>query len=345
MVPFAGFEMPVSYQSIVAEHRCVRRTAGLFDVSHMGEIRLRGPGSSALAQRLFSNDVSGMEPGRVRYGLLCLPDGGVVDDVTLYRVSDEEFFFCVNAANTAEDLDWMREVHAGSGLGCELIDESPATALLAVQGPEARRIVAALRPEDAPEPRRWRFLACELDGVAVQLSRTGYTGEDGYEIYAPAERAVELWDRLIETGGDRLSPAGLGARDTLRTEMGFPLYGHELDRGTNPVEAGLERFLALEREFVGRDALAELSERGPSRHLVGLRIEGRAVARTGFPIHTPAGPGSVTSGTFGPSVECSIAMGYVPAGGAEPGTRVEVEVRGRRLTSELTEIPFYRRKN
>ena len=345
MMPFAGFEMPVSYSSIVAEHRAVRASAGIFDVSHMGEIRLRGAAAGELAQRLFSNDVSGMEPGRVRYGLLCLPDGGVVDDVTLYRVSDSELFFCVNASNIAGDLAWMREVRDESGLDCELIDESSGTALLAVQGPDARAIVASLRPADADAPRRWRFVAGEVSGVEVQLSRTGYSGEDGYEIYAPAERAAELWDRLIEAGAGRLAPAGLGARDTLRTEMGFPLYGHELDRRTTPLEAGLERFLALDREFIGREALTAQAESGPDRRLVGLLMEGRAVAREGYPIHTSAGTGSVTSGTFGPSIERSIALGYVPAEESASGTRVEIEVRGRRVAGQVTGIPFYRRKS
>ncbi len=345
MVDFAGFDMPVEYGSILAEHRAVRSRAGLFDVSHMGEVRLRGRDAVALAQRLFTNEVASMEPGRVRYGMLCLPDGGVVDDATLYRVADDELLFCINAANIADDLAWMREVHAGSGLDCELIDESESTALLAIQGPEARAITDPLVDGEAPRPRRWRFAAARIGGIPVWLSRTGYTGEDGYEIYAPATRAAELWDRLLEAGKERLEPCGLGARDTLRTEAGLALSGHELDRSTNPLAAGLERFVDLERDFVGRDALAAVRERGPRRTLAGLLLEGRAVARTGAPIHTPAGDGVVTSGTFGPSVERSIAIGYVPADAPGPGQRVEVTVRTRRIVCERVRLPFYSRKS
>ena len=343
MVPFAGYDMPVMYTSILEEHRAVRSSAGLFDVSHMGEVRLRGRDAAALAQRLFTNDVAGMEDGQVRYGLLCLPEGGAVDDVTLYRTAERDWLFCINASNIAADLAWMREVHAASGLQCEIADESDATALLALQGPEARAIAAAALPS-GPAPRRWHFAPMRLGADEIQLSRTGYTGEDGYEIFAPAARAAELWDRLREAGGEGLVPAGLGARDTLRTEMGYPLYGHELDRQTNPIEAGLERFVAFERDFVGSAALAELRRSGPARRLVGLLLDAGPVARAGAAIHTEAGTGSVTSGTYAPSVERSIAIGYVPARAARAGGNVQVEIRGRRFDARITDTPFYRRK-
>jgi aminomethyltransferase len=344
MVPFAGFEMPVLYSSILEEHRAVRSAAGVFDVSHMGELRLRGPDAAALAQRVFTNDVAGMQDGQVRYGLWCLPGGGVVDDVTLYRVAERDWLFCVNASNIAADLEWLREVHASSGLRVEIHDESDATALLALQGPAALDIAARALPGTGPAPRRWRFAQASLGADVICLSRTGYTGEDGYEIFAPAARAAELWDRLLETGGAALRPAGLGARDTLRTEMGYPLYGHELDRDTNPLEAGLERFVASDREFVGSEALAEVRRRGPSRRLVGLVLNPGPVARPGAPIHTREGDGIVTSGTFAPSVERSIAIGYVPARAARPGESAQVEIRGRRIDARITETPFYRRK-
>jgi aminomethyltransferase len=344
MVPFAGFDMPVMYSSILEEHRAVRGSAGLFDVSHMGELRLRGRDSAALAQRLFTNDVAGMQDGQVRYGLLLLPGGGAVDDVTLYRVGERDWLFCVNASNIAADLAWLREVHAGSGLQCEIADESEATALLAVQGPAALEISARALSVLGPPPRRWRFARARLGADEIWLSRTGYTGEDGYEILAPAARAGELWDRLREAGGERLVPAGLGARDTLRTEMAYPLYGHELDRETNPLEAGLERFVAFDRAFVGSETLAEVRRREPARRLVGLLLEPGPVARANAPIHTPEGAGRVTSGTYAPSVERSIAIGYVPARAARPGERVQVEIRGRRIEACITETPFYRRK-
>jgi aminomethyltransferase len=344
MVPFAGFDMPVMYASILEEHRAVRRSAGLFDVSHMGEVRLVGADAAALAQRMFTNDVSGMEDGQVRYGLLCLPDGGAVDDVTLYRIGAREWLFCVNASNVATDLAWMREVHAASGLACEIRDQSDATALLALQGPAALAIAQRALPEGGPAPRRWRFSRPRWGRDEIWLSRTGYTGEDGYEIFAPAARAGELWDRLCEAGGSDLALAGLGARDTLRTEMGYPLYGHELDRHTNPLEAGLERFVTPDREFVGSAALAELRRTGPTRRLVGLLLDAGPVARPGAPIRTGAGDGLVTSGTFAPSVERSIAIGYVPARAARPGELAQVEIRGRRVDARITETPFYRRK-
>ena len=340
MAPFAGFEMPVVYSGIIDEHRAVRSRAGLFDVSHMGELRLRGPDALALAQRLFTNDVAGTAPGRVRYGMVCQEDGGTLDDVTLYREADDELLFCVNASNIAADLDWFRSQAAG--LDCELSDESDATALLALQGPAACEIVAPLLPEGFRRPRRFRFAPTELDGIPVVLSRTGYTGEDGYEIYAPVERAVALWDRLLAAGGERLVPAGLGARDTLRTEMGYPLYGHELDRSRNPIEAGLARFVAFGRGFTGEAALLRARDRAGER-LVGLLLEGRQVARPGYPILVDGSKGSVTSGTFGPSVERCIAMGYVPAEFAHRGTRLHVEIRGRALPCVVSELPFYAR--
>jgi len=344
MVPFAGFDMPVMYSSILEEHRAVRSRAGLFDVSHMGEVRLVGPDAATLAQRLFTNDVAGMEDGQVRYGLLCLPDGGVVDDVTLYRIGPDEWLFCINASNIATDLAWLREVHAASGLRCEIRDESDATALLAIQGPAALAIAARALPPGAPRPGRWRFARIRLDADELWLSRTGYTGEDGYEIFLPGVRALQLWDRLFEVGGTELCAAGLGARDTLRTEMAYPLYGHELDRTTNPLEAGLERFVAAERAFVGSDALAAIRQQGPARRLVGLLLDAGPVARAGAPIHTAAGSGTVTSGTFAPSIERSIAIGYVPARAAGVEQRAQVEIRGRRIDARITETPFYRRK-
>jgi aminomethyltransferase len=350
MVPFAGFEMPVLYTSIVGEHRAVRARAGLFDVSHMGEFRVRGPGALALAQWLFTNDVSGTAPGRARYGLLCAEDGGIVDDVTLYVLGPEEVLFCVNAANVASDWEWFHETHRSFGADCEICDESAETALLALQGPATPDLLAALLPPSAKLPRPWRFIRSELAGVPLLVAATGYTGERGFELYTPAGGAGAVWDAICAAGGADLSLAGLGARDTLRTEMAYPLYGHELDRSRNPIEAGLERFLAFGRGFRGEPALRAVQERGPEQRLVGLVVEGRQVARPGYPICGPdpeAGEilGRVTSGTYGPTVERSIAIGYVPAGLAGAGTRLHVEVRGRRVPCEVSETPFLRRKD
>lgn len=341
MVPFAGFEMPVVYGSIVEEHRAVRESAGLFDVSHMGEVRLRGSDALELAQRIFTNNVAKTAVGRVRYGLLCLDDGGVVDDVTLYRTDEHEVMLCVNASNVAADLEWIRSVHKREGFKCEVIDESPETSLIAIQGPQALEIAGAcLQPSTQP-PGRWRFDQVELAGIPVCLSRTGYTGEDGYEIYVNADRAVEVWESLVEAGGDRLTLCGLGARDTLRTEMAYPLYGHELDRSHTPIEAGLERFIQFGLGFCGEEAL---QAKPAARKLVGLELKGRQVPRTGYPIMTKNGPGVVTSGTYGPSVERSIAIGYVPASCSDVGNTLEVEIRGRRLPCDVVATPFYDRK-
>ncbi|MFI5315868.1 MAG: glycine cleavage system aminomethyltransferase GcvT [Myxococcota bacterium] len=343
LVPFAGWEMPVSYSSILDEHRAVRASAGLFDVSHMGEIRLRGPGALELAQTLFTNDVSGAAVGRVRYGLLCLETGGVVDDVTLYRAAASEVLFCVNASNIAADREWIHAVHARTKSRCEIADESEATGLLAIQGPAALQIVAKLLPPGFTQPKPWHFAATRLGSLEVLLSRTGYTGEDGYEIFVAAERAGALWDLLRDAGGERLALAGLGARDTLRTEAAYPLYGHELDRAHDPLEAGLERFVALGKGFSGESALRARSQTGLQRRLVGLVLEGRQVARPGFAIKSDLGDGVVTSGTFGPTVDRSIALGYAPAG-LTAGARLHVEIRGKHLPCEVVATPFYRRK-
>jgi aminomethyltransferase len=344
MVDFAGWDLPVLYTGVLDEHRAVRERAGLFDVSHMGELRLLGSGALAFAQRTFTNDALGMSDGQVRYGLVCRPDGGVIDDVTLYRRSERDLFLCVNASNTANVRAWLEQALAQERPACELRDESDATALLAVQGPEARALVHRLCRDAEPRVGRWRFEERLLAGIPVVLSRTGYTGEDGYEIYAPADRAASLWDALREAAGDALALAGLGARDTLRTEMGYPLYGHELDLEHDPLEAGLERFVAFGRGFIGEDALARRRVAGPERRLVGLLLEGRQAARPGAPILDDAPVGVVTSGTFAPTVERAIAIGYVPARCARPGTRLAVEVRGRRLPCEVTRTPFLHRK-
>jgi len=345
LVPFAGFEMPVVYTSILEEHRHVRARAGLFDVSHMGEIRLSGPQAAALAQRVFTNRVSDLRPGMVRYGLWCDERGGVVDDTTLYCVAPDEFLFCVNAATAADDLAWLRAVHTDTGFECTVTDETEATALIAIQGPEARAFTHAALGSDSPRPRRWHFAVSKFDGAPIWLSRTGYTGEDGYEVYLPSGHAVALWKALLEAAHGGLMPIGLAARDTLRTEMAYSLYGHEIDRSINPLEADLERFVAFGTGFIGEPALLSVKRDGPARRRVGLLLDGRQVARTGTPILADAPIGIVTSGTFAPSIERSVAIGYVPAHYAAPGTRLDVEIRNRRIACEVTQTPFYSRKS
>lgn len=343
LVEFAGFDMPVLYTSIMAEHRTVRSAAGIFDVSHMGEFRLRGAGALALAQRLLTRRLDRLSEGRVLYGLLCRPDGGVIDDVTLARTGPEELLFCVNAANIEQDLDWIREVWNDSGRPCELLDESTDTALLAVQGPDARAIVDPLLSDPSAAPRRWRCVSLDLLGTRVLLSRTGYTGEDGYEIYLAAERAVDVWDGLLAEAQGRLSPAGLGARDTLRTEMAFPLYGHELSLERNPLEAGLDRFVDFGAGFIGEAALRGVQADGPSERLVGLELEGRQVARSGYAIEAEETVGQVTSGSFGPSIRRSIALGFVRCPFSEPGTQLAVRIRDKTVGCRVVPTPFFDR--
>jgi aminomethyltransferase len=345
MVPFAGYSMPVLYTSITEEHRAVRTRSGLFDVSHMGEARLVGRDALALAQRVFTNDVKGLSEGRVRYGLLCLESGGVVDDVTVFRTRADEVLFCLNASNTDADLGWIEEVRSGEGFECQVIDESERTGLVAIQGPESVNVIGPLLAAGASLPRPWRFERLSLAGIPVLLSRTGYTGEDGFEIFVDADRTAELWEALRAPGPGKVALAGLGARDTLRTEMAYPLYGHELDRTRTPIEAGLERFLSFGAGFIGEEALARLRDEGPATRRVGLVLDGRAMARPGYPILDGEPLGTVTSGTWGPTVERSIAIGYVPAGHAEPGTRLAVEIRSRPAPCEVVQTPFYRRKD
>ena len=344
LVAFAGYEMPVLYTSILAEHRAVRQRAGLFDVSHMGQLWLRGPDALPFAELLFTNAVAPMRDGQVRYGMLCRDDGGVIDDVTLYRSGEAEAFFCVNASNTRAVLAWISEMREKHRFSCSVSDETEETALLALQGPQARALAHALSPAERPRIGRWRFAPGELAGIPVVLSRTGYTGEDGYEIYAPAAQVGRLWDALREAAGEALTLAGLGARDTLRTEMAYPLYGHELDLEHDPLEAGLERSVAFGSGFIGEPALERRRAEGPARARVGLVLEGRQVARPGTAILEDEPVGTVTSGTYAPSVERSIAIGYVPARHATVGTGLSVEIRGRQIPCEVRPTPLFDRK-
>jgi aminomethyltransferase len=340
MVEFAGWEMPVYYSGILVEHRAVREQAGLFDVSHMGEIEIRGPGSVELCQRLVTRDVSRCAPGRAQYSPMCYPSGGIVDDVIYTRLEAERFLFCVNAANTAKDLEWMRR----EANGVEVEDRSDTWGLLALQGPRAAEILEPLaRPAVGGLAR---FAVCEatIAGIGVLVSRTGYTGEDGFELYVDAGRAEALWDALLDAGAPLgLVPAGLGARDTLRLEMGYVLYGADIDAETTPLEAGLEAFVCFDKpEFLGREALLRQRSQGVTRRLVGLELAEGAVPRRGYAVFAGGRCiGRVTSGTKSPMLGRGIALGYVEAAVSTPGTVLEVEIRGRRTPARVVEPPFY----
>jgi len=340
MVPFAGFEMPVQYGSILEEHRAVREHAGLFDVSHMGQIHVAGPGALAAVERLVTCPIASLATGQVRYGLLCNERGGVVDDVTVYRLAADAFFLCVNAANVEKDFGWMRE-HAGPGARVE--DRSARTGLLALQGPASSDVLRTISKLPPAGMKRFRFVEGEVAGIPVLASRTGYTGSDGYELYLDAAQTLALWSALLEAGRPLgLLPAGLGARDTLRLEAALPLYGHELDDETSPLEAGLDRFVKP-GGYVGAEAVAARAAAGLTRRLVGFVVEDRAVARAGHALlHDANEVGRVTSGAPSPSLGKPIGLGYVPPRLAQPGTRLAVAIRDRSVPAVVVETPFVR---
>lgn len=348
-VEFAGWELPLQFRGIFEEHAAVRERAGLFDVSHMGELELAGPGAEAAVQRLVTNDAARLAPGRAMYALMCDARGGVVDDLIVYRLEPERFLLVINAANREKDREHARRVAAGLH-GVSLADRSDDYALLALQGPRAAAVLArACRPADLADRLRPFHLSTEAQvaGVPVMVARTGYTGEDGFEIFCPPDGAAALWEALLRDGEDLgLVPCGLGARDTLRFEAGFPLYGHELTEDVNPLEAGLDRFVRLDKgDFVGRDALLAVRERGPERRLVGLELLERGIARHGYPVTDGQGRvvGHVTSGMLAPTLQRSLAMAYVPAALAEPGRELGVLVHGRERRARVVPLPFYRR--
>jgi aminomethyltransferase len=340
MVEFSGFEMPVHYTSILEEHRAVREAAGLFDVSHMGQIALTGPGAVASGDRLLTRAVHPMRPGRVRYALLCNEAGGVVDDVTVYRLAEEALFLCVNAANVEKDYRWVVR-HAAPDT--EVRNTSEETGLLALQGPASAEILRPLCEPPIDLLSRYAFDRVALAGCTALVSRTGYTGSDGFEIYVGVGDLVRVFETLLAAGKPMgLVPAGLGARDTLRLEAALPLYGHELDDATTPLEAGLDRFVELDRGgFVGAEAIARRRAAGLPRRLVGLVLEDRGVARAGYPVaHAGRVVGSVTSGAPSPTLGRSIALAWAPPELAAPGTQLEVLIRGRGARARVVETPF-----
>jgi aminomethyltransferase len=342
MVPFGGWEMPVQYTGIIEEHRTVRRAVGLFDISHMGEFEIQGKDALAVVQRLTTNDAATLAIGQVQYSLLCYPEGGIVDDLTLYRLADEHFMLTVNASNIDKDWRWV----TGHGQGAaRWRNVSEETALLAVQGPKAEGLVRRLADTDVTRVLYYHFTRGKVAGVPAIISRTGYTGEDGFELYIPAGQAERLWYALLEAGKpDGTQPIGLGARDTLRLEMKFALYGNDIDQTTNPLEAGLGWVVKPAKgEFIGREAIEAARAAGIGRKLVGFEMTERAVPRHGYRLlKNGAEVGVVTSGSFGPAVEKYIGMGYVRADLSDVGTELGVEIRGRGYPARVVKTPFYR---
>lgn len=344
IVDFAGWELPVQYSGLMAEHRAVRTAAGLFDVSHMGEIKVSGAAAEAFLQRLTPNDVTKLSPGRIHYSGLLTEAGTYVDDLLVYRVSDAEFLLVVNAANAHKDYAWLESRLTED---VEIRDVSGDYGLLALQGPRAQEILTELTEIDLSQILYYRFEVAEVDGHKAIVSRTGYTGEDGFELYLSPASAPLVWDRLLEVGvSSGLVPAGLGARDTLRLEAAMALYGHEIDDTTTPLEAGLSWVVKLTKgDFVGREVLAGQQAEGVEQQLVGFEVTGRGIARQGYEVLF-AGEvvGRVTSGSFSPTLEKAIGMAYVPPDLAESGTEIQIQVRKNAVPARIVPMPFYKRK-
>lgn len=341
MVPFAGWEMPVQYSGVIDEHLAVRKSCGLFDVSHMGEIEVSGPKALEAVQKITTNDASKLKNGQVQYTLLCYANGGVVDDVTLYKFSDMRYMFCVNASNAEKDFSWIRENIGGIA---EVENLSDDFGQLAIQGPLSQNILQNTCNLDLSLIRYYHFQQGKVAGVDAIVSRTGYTGEDGFEIYIKANDTVKVWQALMDAGKNLgIKPIGLGARDTLRLEMGFPLYGNELNEKTTPLEAGLSKFVKLDKpNFVGKDVLEKQTKQGLQKKLVGVEMKEPGIPRSHYKIFAQGKiVGEITSGTMSPSLGKAIAVGYMAPEFASPGAELKIEIRNKTASGRVVKTPFY----
>ena len=329
MVPFAGWEMPVQYDGVIPEHRAVRTDCGVFDVSHMGELEVEGPRAHEFLQSMLSNDLDKIAPGQAQYTLLTNETGGIVDDLIAYRLDPFRYLLVVNASNREVDFEWLKERELP---GSDVRDVSDDYALLAVQGPRS------IERLELPEAPAFTFAEGEIDGVTCMVNRTGYTGEQGVELLVPTDDAARLWDAVVARGA---KPAGLGARDTLRLEVCYPLHGNDIGPETDAISAGLGWVCALDNEFTGADEIRRVKEEGPSRRLAAFVMEERAIPRQGMPID---GGGEVTSGSHSPMLDIGIGMGYVPTGQAQPDTELTIDVRGRPRRARVVKKPIYKRE-
>ena len=341
MVEFAGYEMPVQYSSIIEEHLAVRRSVGVFDVTHMGEFYVRGKNALEFLQKVTINDVARLKTGRVQYSAMCYEDGGIIDDLLIYRM-ENQYILVVNASNLQKDFDWLQSQKFGD---VELENVSDATSMLGVQGPKSMATLQKLTKEDLSKVEYYTFIHGKLAGVSMIISRTGYTGEIGFELYfdAKIETAMNVWNAIFDAGKEfGIQPVGLGARDTLRMEMGFCLYGNDIDETTNPLEAGLGWITKLsKKEFNGRDAIMKAKEEGLKRKLIGFTLLDRTIARHGYKImNNGSVVGHVTSGTFSPSLKKGIGMGYVAAELTNAGNVVLVRVRDKEIPATIVTMPF-----
>ncbi len=342
MVPFAGYNMPVQYSGIIEEHKAVRNNVGLFDLTHMGEFELSGPKALEFLQKVTTNDVAALEPNQIQYSCMTYPDGGIVDDLLVYNLVDH-YLLVVNAANIEEDYKWLEDNLIG---GASLTNRSDEISLLAIQGPNSKKLLQELTDFNLDNLEYYYAVETEIAGKKVLLSRTGYTGELGYELYIPNEMGDHLWKAINEAGKKyNMALIGLGARDSLRLEMKMALYGNDIDQTTNPIEAGLGWIVKLAKgEFIGSDAIAKIKEEKPGRKLVCMVLQQKAFPRQGYDIYSgDEKVGNVTSGTVSPSLGVPIAMGYVPRKLSKSGNTVEIDIRGKRFAADIVKPPFYKK--
>ena len=345
IVEFAGYYMPVQYSSIIAEHKAVRNSAGVFDVSHMGEVFVKGDKALEFVQNITVNDASKLAPGRVQYSAMCYEDGGIVDDLLVYRLAENEFMLVINASNIEKDFQWMEKNNPGA----ELQNKSDEYSLLAVQGPNSRKIVQKLT-SDALDMEYYHFIKTKVNGIDMIVSRTGYTGELGFELYFKGDEktAEELWNAVMEAGKEyEIKPTGLGCRDSLRLEMGFCLYGNDIDQSTNPLEAGLGWITKLKKDnFIGKAALLKVKEEGLTRKLVPVMTDEKAFPRHGYDFTVDGKKvGTVTSGTVSPVLDKPIAMGYVDTAYSKEGSKINFSIRGREIPAVVVKLPFITKEN
>lgn len=343
LVPFGGYEMPVQYAGIMDEHKTVRNTVGVFDVSHMGEFFVKGAHAFSFLQKITVNDVSKLSPGKAQYSAMCYDDGGIVDDLLVYMVAENDYMIVVNASNIDKDFAWMKQ-HCPADVKFE--NHSDEISLLAIQGPKSLETLQKLTSVDLSAIQYYNFVQGKLADIEMTISRTGYTGELGFEIYFDARHAEKIWHAVFDAGKEfGITPIGLGARDTLRLEMGFCLYGNDIDQTTNPLEAGLAWITKLNKgDFIGKPVLDKVKAEGVKRKLVGMVLTGKAVPRHGYTILVNgANDGVVTSGTFAPSLEKGIAMGYVAAEHAAVGSIVHIDIRGKQMDATIVALPFLKK--
>ncbi|MBX3237545.1 MAG: glycine cleavage system aminomethyltransferase GcvT [Nitrospiraceae bacterium] len=348
LVDFAGWEMPIQYSGVLDEYHTVRAKAGLFDVSHMGRISVTGPGSLAFLQYVTTNDVAKVSLGQSQYSMICAPDGGIKDDIFIYHVKPYEFLVCVNASNREKIVAWLREKVAHAQ-GCRVQDRSAELAQIAIQGPASRDILAAAGVSTIADLKLRHCMETHAFETPLLLTRTGYTGELGYELYLGTAQAEGVWNRLLQVGKPQgIKPAGLGARDLLRLDMAYLLYGNDMDEQTTPLEASAEWVVSFNKgDFIGRAKLLDQQTQGLSRRLIGFELVEKGVPRHGFPIHPQQGDGAkigeVTSGNLSPLLQKGIGMGYLPPALATPGTAITIDIRGKACPAVVVKTPFYRK--